>query len=1702
MSSHSVPVTSQPLKVLSLDGGGVRGLSSLLILEKIAEHIRDTEGYTEIQKPCEMFDLIGGTGTGGIIAIMLGRLKMTLHQSIQAYKSLAETVLRPERTKLFTTSPGARLAQVETAIKRMIRENCSETQCVEQRLRGSPTADSCPHEDTLFRDKHSTKTIGRDKEQFIDAKYGYNNPCEVLIGEAEKAFPGRKMMILSIGTGLGDVVEISDSKDSVFRAYSKVATTSKQVDLRLREKHSSTGGYYRLNVENGLEDVAPPDSQDPSNIAGHTRNYLGENKNLVADFARAFVSGTLQSSQKEYLSIVYLDDDDKKCLSDLFVTDPSIDKRDIEEKKGGLLKDCYEWILEHPNFKRFKTDSESRVLWIKEDPGKGKTMLLCGIIDELQSDLSLSLSYFFCQAAGRYQLNTATSVLRGLIHHLASHNPQLMKYLRAEYDSKGKEIFDNHNTWKALCDVMTSMLNDSTVKNAILIVDALDECSVERDRLLKFISTTLPAKWIVSSRNWLDIEEVLNDAEQKVNIHLEINQSSISTAVESYIKFKADQLVQKKKYNDQMKATVLEHLRSNADGTFLWVALVCKELSNPTTRKWETIKKLKSFPPGLDSLYGRMLEQIDGSDNADLFKAILATVLSVYRPVTLEELRALVEDLMEVEQADVEEVVSLCGSFLAIHGNIVSFVHQSAKDYLLTERSSKILSFSMPHRHHIIFMRSLDVLYTTLSRDIYGLLAPGSLISEVTTTPNPDPLAPIRYSCIFWVDHLHESLAVFSGNDKLLEFFTERYLQWLEALSLLRNISAGAKALRTLEVDLKGKGTKRLQDIVKDAHRFLLFSVGIIEMAPLQVYASALIFSPTNSLIRQQFRHEEPNWIEVKPKVETDWNVCVQTLDGHDDAVVSVVFSDDDQRLASRSDGETVKIWDATSGTCLHTLENHDGLVTPVVFSNDGQRLASGSWDNTVKIWDTTSGTCLHTLEGHTSWVTSVVFSNDSQRLASGSNDKTVKIWDVTSGSCLHTLIGHSGRVTSLVFSNDGQRLASGSDDKTVKIWDAISGTCLHTLEGCDHRVTSVVFSNNGQQLALVLDDMTVKIWDDISGTYMYTLEGPNGKDKSIAFSNDGQRLASWSWDKTVRIWDVTSGTCLHTLEGHNLDVTSVMFSNDGQRLASGSNDNTVKIWDVTSGTYLHTLEGHDEKVRSAVFSNNGQRLASGSDDMTVKIWDATCGTGPNTFGGHDGVVNWMVFSSDGQRLASGSWDKTVKIWDVTSGTCLHTLGRHKDQVEPAIFSNDGQRLALETWDGIVEIWDATSGTCLHTLEDQYYRMTSVMFSNDGQRLASGSDHKTVKIWDVTSGTCLHTLEGHTSWVTSVVFSNDGQRLASGSGDMTVKIWDATSGTCLHTLEGHTSWVTSVVFSNDGQRLASGSGDMTVKIWDATSGTCLHTLDGHDDAVVSVVFSDDDQRLASRSDGETVKIWDATSGTCLHNLEGHGDMVTSVVLSSDGQRLASRPDDKTVKIWDATSGTCLHTLEGHTSWVTSVVFSNDGQRLASGSDDKTVKIWDATSGTCLHNLEGHTSWVTSVVFSNDGQRLASGSGDMTVKIWDATSGLCQNTHSLGQNITFSLNPFGHFDYSLDVGLLDLDLFTASHIPPTNQAFSLDPNLANHGFIVDSPWIMKDGKRMLWLPPSYRPSVFEVDEDIVVHRNRVAICSSSRRIFFLGFRSIG
>src|SRR5699024_10001429 len=69
--------------------------------------------------------------------------------------------------------------------------------------------------------------VGRDGIDFVDAGFGYNNPCDELIKEARRVFgEHRGLQVLSIGTGLGSVVSIKDTRMSIITALKKMATSS------------------------------------------------------------------------------------------------------------------------------------------------------------------------------------------------------------------------------------------------------------------------------------------------------------------------------------------------------------------------------------------------------------------------------------------------------------------------------------------------------------------------------------------------------------------------------------------------------------------------------------------------------------------------------------------------------------------------------------------------------------------------------------------------------------------------------------------------------------------------------------------------------------------------------------------------------------------------------------------------------------------------------------------------------------------------------------------------------------------------------------------------------------------------------------------------------------------------------------------------------------------------------------------------------------------------------------------------------------------------------------------------------------------------------------------------------------------------------------------------------------------------------------
>lgn len=514
---------------------------------------------------------------------------------------------------------------------------------------------------------------------------------------------------------------------------------------------------------------------------------------------------------------------DQECLKNLRVTNPHDDKKRIETDKGGLLKESYRWILGHDDFKQWQNNPESRLLWIKGNPGKGKTMLLCGIINELSGFTdgdTTTISFFFCQAA-EPRINNATAVLRGLLYLIIDKQPALILHLQKEYDKAGRQLFEGVNAWHALSRIFTDILQDPLLQSTYLIIDGLDECTHDLPLLLDLVSENASAnpnvKWIVSSRNWKNIEESLDTADQKVRLCLELNENSISKAVTIYIHYKVQVLAKQKKFDQELLEAVRCHLLTNAHGTFLWVALVCEELKKSKARN--TRKLLNAFPAGLDPLYERMMEHIqdsEESEDAELCKRILAVVAIVYRPITLEELPALVEIPDQVFKKDqhLADLIADCGSFLSLHGRTVSLVHQSATDFLLKDASDKKFSVfpqGVKAKHQEIFFRSLQVISVTLERDIYNIKHPGFPIERVRER-NPNPLAMARYSCVYWVDHLKDCSSSPNTNQGIQEaaavdtFLRQKYLNWIEALSLLRSLSEGIAAIVKLDSLLQVSG--------------------------------------------------------------------------------------------------------------------------------------------------------------------------------------------------------------------------------------------------------------------------------------------------------------------------------------------------------------------------------------------------------------------------------------------------------------------------------------------------------------------------------------------------------------------------------------------------------------------------------------------------------------------------------------------------------------------------------------------------------------------------------------------------------------------------------------------------------------------------------------------------------------------------------
>jgi hypothetical protein len=289
-------------------------------------------------------------------------------------------------------------------------------------------------------------------------------------------------------------------------------------------------------------------------------------------------------------------------------------------------------------------------------------------MSQLRDKETSLLSYFFCQATDS-RINSATAVLRGLIYILIDQQPSLVPHVQKKYDQGAKKPFEGPNAWAAVSMVFEGILQDPSLKNTYLIVDALDECVLELSKLLTLISESSSSpriKWLLSSRNKIDIKRGLRVKESQTRLSLELkeNAEQISHVVNAYTDRCVSELAV---IQDDLfwQDKVRDALQRNSGGTFLWVALVVEELKKVET--WELLDVVNEAPADLGELYDQMIKQIQllGRNKPKLCLDVLSTITAAYRPLHLAELGVLAHLPSDMSRRweSIATIVYMCGSF-------------------------------------------------------------------------------------------------------------------------------------------------------------------------------------------------------------------------------------------------------------------------------------------------------------------------------------------------------------------------------------------------------------------------------------------------------------------------------------------------------------------------------------------------------------------------------------------------------------------------------------------------------------------------------------------------------------------------------------------------------------------------------------------------------------------------------------------------------------------------------------------------------------------------------------------------------------------------------------------------------------------------------------------------------------------------------
>ncbi len=744
----------------------------------------------------------------------------------------------------------------------------------------------------------------------------------------------------------------------------------------------------------------------------------------------------------------------------------------------------------------------------------------------------------------------------------------------------------------------------------------------------------------------------------------------------------------------------------------------------------------------------------------------------------------------------------------------------------------------------------------------------------------------------------------------------------------------------------------------------------------------------------------------------------VRRLEGHNEPVTALVFSDDGMWLVSAAPDKTIRIWNVSEG---HQVAGFTvpAAVHAMTVINQGSQIITGEGDNVIRVWATPElatktatdeqgvpgdddlggdleakpATPVRELSGHEGEITALAsLPGASHQFVSGSLDGTFRIWDADQGSQLQKFDAGSA-ITALAVRPDGKRLVGVTKDRVAKLWNLTDGQLVAEFKG-DQRIRARI-----PEL-----DRVVQLAETEVAHHKSMKEAAEKQlqesEKALAQSNKAQAAAEIKLAQAIE--RAKKAEQKKTAAEQAVAAANVILQqvNRSQSLAAESVKQSAqalqRLAQLLQTTRQDALEYPDDQSFNDALAAVEQALQE-SVSKQNEIDEA--------------LLAQLAVANEAAESAVESNKKQVEILARKFAQVVaevQVAEKKKESLIAAgkIASQNLEQAKQKTSQATEELAAAEQVQKDHeqrrnetakAAEASRTQITAVAFAHDNTYLALGDVEHRIQLLDASTGDLFLTLNDQPGPIHTVRFAQDTS-LVAFAVDGKMVVWQVQPKWVLERTIGHVDEPAQLVdrvlaldFSPDGKLLATGSGEPSrsgeLKIWQVADGQLVYVIDdAHSDTVFAVEFSPDGKTIASSAADQLVKTFQVDDGQLVYNFLGHTHHALDVAWQANGRRLASAGADHVIKVWDPSTGEQKRTIEGYLKEVTSVSFVSVGSEVLATSGDSTIRLHNTDNGSVIRKLEGAKDFVHTAVATPGGELVVAGSRDSVLRAWNLKDG--------------------------------------------------------------------------------------------------------------------